>query len=48
MLDPFEWLFYKSLAYFRPYKNKVEPGYKGHPIKFMFDFLGHLGPLKTI
>ena len=49
MPDPFRGLFDQSLDYFRPYKNQVEPVYKGHPIKFMVDFfLDHLGPLKTI
>ena len=30
--------FSQNLDYFRPYKNQVEPGYKGHPIEFMVDF----------
>ena len=38
MPDPFGWLFIKIFDYFRPYKNQVDPGYKGHPIEFMFDF----------
>ena len=38
MPDPFGWRFNKNLDYFRPYKNQVEPGYKGHPIEFMVDF----------
>ena len=48
MPDPFVWLFSKNFDYFRPYKNQVEPGYKGHPIEFMVDFLDHLGPFGTI
>ena len=32
MPDPFGCLFSENLDYFRPYKNQVEPGYKGHPI----------------
>ena len=30
--------FLTVLDYFRPYKNQVETGYKGHPIEFMVDF----------
>ena len=49
MPDPFGLLFSKILYYFRPYKNQVEPGYKGHTIAFMVDvFLEHLGPFGTI
>ena len=39
MPDPFGWLSSKNLDYFRPYKNHVEPGYKGHPIEFIVVFL---------
>ena len=35
MLGPFEWPFSPNLDNFKPYKNQVEPGYKGHPIEFM-------------
>ena len=35
---PFGWLFCPNLDYFRPYKNQVEPGYKGHHIEFMVIF----------
>ena len=49
MPDPFGCLFSQNLDYFRPYKNQVEPGYKGHPIEFMVDFFkDHLGPFETI
>ena len=48
MPDPFGLLLSKNLDYFRPYKNQVEPGYKGHPIKFMVNSLDHLGPFGTI
>ena len=44
MPDPFG-LFSQSLDYFKPYKNQVEPGYKGHPIEFIVDFLR---PFRTI
>ena len=49
MLDPFGWLFRQNFDYFRPYKNQVEPCYKGPPIEFIDDlFLDHLGPFGTI
>ena len=55
MPDPFEELFSQNLDYFRPYKNQVEPGYKGHPIELMVDFFrpfrtiwDHWRPFKTI
>ena len=38
MPDPFGWLFSNFFDYFRPYKNQVEPGYKGNPIEFMVFF----------
>ena len=41
--------FSKKFDYFRPYKNQVEPGYKGHPIEFMVNFfVDPLGPFGTI
>ena len=45
MPDPFGWLLSQNLYYFRQYKSQVEPGYKGHPIEFMVDFLR---PIRTI
>ena len=48
MLDSFGWIFSQNLEYFRPYKNHVEPGYKGHPIELMVFFLDHLGSFGTI
>ena len=48
MRDPFGWLFSQNWDYFRPYENQVEPGYKGHPIKFMVNFLDRLGSFWTI
>ena len=48
MPDPFGRLLSQNLDYFRPYKNQIEPGYKGHPIEFMVHFLDHLGPFGTI
>ena len=39
--DPFGWLFSQNLDYLRPYKNHVEPGYKGHPIECMVIFVDH-------
>ena len=38
MPDPFGGFFIQNFDYFRPYKNPVTPGYKGHPIEFMVDF----------
>ena len=38
----------QNLDYFRPYKTQVEPGYKGHPMEFMVDFLDRLGPFGNI
>ena len=38
MPDPIGWLFSQILDYFRPYKNQVEPGCKGHPMEFMVIF----------
>ena len=48
MPDPFWWFFNENLDYFRPYKNQVEPDYKGHPIEFMVDFLDQFGPFGKI
>ena len=48
MPDPFACFFSQNFDYVRPYKNHVKPGYKGHPIEFMVDFLDHLGPLGNI
>ena len=48
MPEPFGGLFDHCLDYFRPYKNQVEPVYKGHPIEFMVNCLDHLGPFGTI
>ena len=36
--DPFAWFLNQNVDYFRPYKNHVKPGYKGHSIKFMVVF----------
>ena len=35
MPDPFGCFLSQNLDYFRPYKNRVKPGYKYHPIEFM-------------
>ena len=35
---PIWMIFSQNLDYFRPYKNQIKPGYKGHPIEFMVDF----------
>ena len=49
MPDPFEWLYSENLDYSRPFKNQVETGYKGHPIKFMvIFFFDNLGPFGII
>ena len=40
--------FSQNLDYFRPYKTQIEPGYKGHPIELMVNFLDHLGPFGNI
>ena len=55
MPDPFGRLFSQNLDYLRPYKNQVEPGFKGHPIEFMVNFFrpfsniwDHRRPFKTI
>ena len=48
MPDPIGWFLGKNLEYFRPYKNQVEPGYKGHHIELIGNFLDHEGPFRTI
>ena len=48
MPDPFGWCFSQNLDYFTPYKNQLEPGYKGHTLEFMGFFKDHLGPFGTI
>ena len=45
MPDPFGLLFCQTLDHFRPYKNQVEPGYKGNLFEFMVNFLK---PFRTI
>ena len=40
--------FSQNFDYFRPYKNQVEPGNKGHPIELMVNSLDYLGSFGTI
>ena len=55
-LDQETWLcrthlvtFYLNVDYFRPYKNHVQPGYKGNATELMVNlFKDHLGPFAAI